>query len=104
MDTDAERRHEYFVIMSFRDRAQVEAAHVAGCTGQGVGEKARECRHAHLAARHDEFGVAAAFGDVPVYLHIVGRVVDAHRGALIARQSRIGRGISRVATDELVRA
>jgi hypothetical protein len=27
MDTDAERRHEYFVIMSFRDRAQVDAAH-----------------------------------------------------------------------------
>ncbi len=26
MDTDGERDHEYFVIMSFRDRAQVDAA------------------------------------------------------------------------------
>ena len=27
MDTDGERDHEYFVIMSFRDRAQVDAAY-----------------------------------------------------------------------------
>jgi hypothetical protein len=27
MDSDAERDHEYFVIMSFRDRAQVDAAY-----------------------------------------------------------------------------
>jgi hypothetical protein len=27
MDTDAERDHEYFVVMSFRDRAQVGAAY-----------------------------------------------------------------------------
>ena len=27
MDTDAERKHQYFVIMSFRDRAQVDAAY-----------------------------------------------------------------------------
>ncbi len=27
MDTDSERDHEYFVIMSFRDRAQVDAAY-----------------------------------------------------------------------------
>jgi hypothetical protein len=27
MDTDGERNHEYFVIMSFRDRAQVDAAY-----------------------------------------------------------------------------
>jgi len=27
MDTDDERDHEYFVIMSFRDRAQVDAAY-----------------------------------------------------------------------------
>ena len=27
MDTDEERDHEYFVIMSFRDRSQVDAAY-----------------------------------------------------------------------------
>ena len=27
MDTDDERNHEYFAIMSFRDRAQVDAAY-----------------------------------------------------------------------------
>jgi len=27
MDTDAERKHQYFVIMSFRDRSQVDAAY-----------------------------------------------------------------------------
>lgn len=27
MDTDDEREHEYFVIMTFRDRAQVDAAY-----------------------------------------------------------------------------
>lgn len=27
MDTDDERAHEYFVLMSFRDRAQVDAAY-----------------------------------------------------------------------------
>jgi hypothetical protein len=27
MDTDEERNHEYFAIMSFRDRAQVDAAY-----------------------------------------------------------------------------
>ena len=27
MDTDSERDHEYFVIMSFRDQAQVDAAY-----------------------------------------------------------------------------
>lgn len=27
MDTDTERRHQYFVILSFRDRAQVDAAY-----------------------------------------------------------------------------
>ncbi len=27
MDTDDERNHEYFVVMSFRDRAQVDAAY-----------------------------------------------------------------------------
>ena len=27
MDTDSERDHQYFVIMSFRDRAQVDAAY-----------------------------------------------------------------------------
>ncbi|MDH3474208.1 MAG: hypothetical protein OEM59_11000 [Rhodospirillales bacterium] len=27
MDTDSERGHEYFVIMSFRDRKQVDAAY-----------------------------------------------------------------------------
>ncbi len=27
MDTDSERDHEYFVIMSFRDRAQVDVAY-----------------------------------------------------------------------------
>lgn len=27
MDTDRERDHKYFVLMSFRDRAQVDAAH-----------------------------------------------------------------------------
>ena len=27
MDTDAEREHEFFVILSFRDRAQVDAAY-----------------------------------------------------------------------------
>jgi hypothetical protein len=27
MDTDSERDHEYFVIMSFRDRVQVDAAY-----------------------------------------------------------------------------
>jgi hypothetical protein len=27
MDTDKERDHKYFVLMSFRDRAQVDAAH-----------------------------------------------------------------------------
>lgn len=27
MDTDGERDHEFFVIMSFRDRAQVDAAY-----------------------------------------------------------------------------
>jgi hypothetical protein len=27
MDTDGERDHEYFVIMTFRDRAQVDAAY-----------------------------------------------------------------------------
>ncbi len=27
MDTDSERKHEYFVIMSFRDRAQVDATY-----------------------------------------------------------------------------
>ena len=27
MDTDEDREHEYFVVMSFRDRAQVDAAY-----------------------------------------------------------------------------
>ena len=27
MDTDSERQHEYFSVMSFRDRAQVDAAY-----------------------------------------------------------------------------
>jgi hypothetical protein len=27
MDTDDERNHEYFVVMTFRDRAQVDAAY-----------------------------------------------------------------------------
>ncbi|NQV44608.1 MAG: hypothetical protein HQ501_06870 [Rhodospirillales bacterium] len=35
MDTDSERNHAYFVLMSFRDRAQVDAAyaHIMKHTG-----------------------------------------------------------------------
>ncbi len=35
MDTDGERDHEYFVIMSFRDRAQVDAAYAQFLLHQG---------------------------------------------------------------------
>ncbi len=34
MDTDSERDHQYFVIMSFRDRAQVDVAYARHLTHQ----------------------------------------------------------------------
>lgn len=38
MDTDDERTHQYFILMNFRDRAQVDAAyaHMTGHEGPGV--------------------------------------------------------------------
>ncbi len=38
MDTDDERDHEYFVLMSFRDRAQVDAAYAYIMTHVEPGE------------------------------------------------------------------
>jgi hypothetical protein len=38
MDTDDERGHQYFILMTFRDRAQVDAAyaHMEGRQGPGI--------------------------------------------------------------------
>ena len=42
MDTDEERNHEYFVVMTFRDRAQVDAAYAHIQQHFGSSDKAHD--------------------------------------------------------------
>lgn len=42
MDTDGEREHEYFVVMSFRDRQQADAAYAHILEHIGPGDKAHD--------------------------------------------------------------
>jgi len=42
MDTDDERDHEYFVVMSFRDREQVDAAYAHIMQHKGPGDAAHD--------------------------------------------------------------
>ncbi len=42
MDTDDERDHEYFVVMTFRDRAQVDAAYAHIERHFGPGDEAHD--------------------------------------------------------------
>ncbi len=45
MDTDAERDHQYFTVMSFRDRAQVDAAYDHILQHQGPSDAAHDAVH-----------------------------------------------------------
>lgn len=49
MDTDDERDHEYFVVMSFRDRAQVDAAYAHIEQHFGPGDAAHDRVHTRVA-------------------------------------------------------
>lgn len=42
MDTDEEREHEYFVVMSFRDREQADAAYAHILKHTGPSDKAHD--------------------------------------------------------------
>lgn len=42
MDTDDQRQHQYFAIMSFRDRAQVDAAYAHIMKHEGASDKAHD--------------------------------------------------------------
>jgi len=48
MDTDGERDHEYFVIMSFRDRAQVDAAYAKLVACEGAESTAHEEAYSNI--------------------------------------------------------
>ena len=43
MDTDSERDHDYFAVMSFRDRAQVDAAYAHILEHIGPADSAHDC-------------------------------------------------------------
>ncbi len=48
MDTDGERDHEYFVIMSFRDRAQVDAAYAKLAAHAEPADSGHEAIHSKI--------------------------------------------------------
>ncbi|MHA1537695.1 MAG: DUF6614 family protein [Alphaproteobacteria bacterium] len=48
MDTDGERDHEYFVIMSFRDRAQVDAAYALLSAREEPADSAHEAINSQI--------------------------------------------------------
>ena len=48
MDTDDERDHEFFVVMSFRDRAQVDAAYAHIESHFGPGDAAHDAVHTRV--------------------------------------------------------
>lgn len=49
MDTDDERNHAYFVVMSFRDRAQVDAAYAHIEQHFGPSDRAHDEVHTRVA-------------------------------------------------------
>ena len=49
MDTDDEREHEYFVVMSFRDRAQVDAAYAYIAQHSGPGDEAHDSVYSRVS-------------------------------------------------------
>ena len=49
MDTDAERDHEYFAIMTFRDRPQVDAAYAYILRHQEPGEASHNAVYTKVA-------------------------------------------------------